>query len=65
MRTECGMTQQHLADLRELHRTFIISIEKGLQNDFALTLVRLAAALSVLPAELFRAFTKYVMRSLS
>jgi hypothetical protein len=29
------------------------------------TLVRLSAALGVLPAELFRAFTKHVMRSVS
>jgi transcriptional regulator with XRE-family HTH domain len=63
MRTECGMTQQQLADLCEMHRTFIISIEKGRQNASAITLVRLAVALGVLPAELFRAFTKHVMRS--
>ena len=65
MRTERGMTQQQLADLCEMHRTFIISIEKGRQNASAITLVRLAAALGVLPAELFRAFTKHVMRSVS
>jgi transcriptional regulator with XRE-family HTH domain len=65
MRTERGMTQQQLADLCEMHRTFIISIEKGRQNASAITLVRLAAALDVLPAELFRAFTKHVMRSVS
>jgi transcriptional regulator with XRE-family HTH domain len=65
MRTVRGMTQQQLADLCEMHRTFIISIEKGRQNASALTLVRLAAALGVLPAELFRAFTKHVMRSVS
>jgi hypothetical protein len=45
--------------------TVIISIEKGLQNASAITLVRLAAALGVLPAELFRTFTKHVMRSVS
>jgi hypothetical protein len=35
----------------------------GRQNASAITLVRLAAALGVLPAELFRAFSKHVMRS--
>ncbi|MGH9423495.1 MAG: helix-turn-helix domain-containing protein [Thermoanaerobaculia bacterium] len=65
MRIERGMTQQQLADLCEMHRTFIISIEKGRQNATAVTLVRLAAALGVLPAELFRTFTKHVMRSVS
>lgn len=63
MRNERGMTQQQLADLCEMHRTFIISIEKGRQSASAITLVRLAAALGVLPAELFRAFSKHVMRS--
>lgn len=63
IRTERGMTQQQLADLCELHRTFIISIEKGRQNASAITLLRLAAALDVLPADLFRAFSKHVMRS--
>ena len=62
IRTERGMTQQQLADLCELHRTFIISIEKSRQNASAITLVRLAAALGVLP--LFRAFSKHVMRSM-
>ena len=65
MRTERGMTPQQLADLCEMHRTFIISIKKGRQNASALTLVRLAAALGVLPGELFRAITKHVMRSVS
>ena len=32
LRTERGMTQQQLADLCELHRTFITSIEKGRRN---------------------------------
>jgi DNA-binding XRE family transcriptional regulator len=41
MRTERGMTQQQLADLCELHRTFIISIEKGRQNASAITPRRL------------------------
>jgi DNA-binding XRE family transcriptional regulator len=41
MRTVRGMTQQQLADLCEMHRTFIISIEKGRQNASAITLVRL------------------------
>lgn len=63
MHNERGMTQQQLADLCEMHRTFIISIEKGRQNASAITLVRLAAALGVLPAERFRAFSKHVMRS--
>lgn len=64
IRIERGMTQQQLADLCGRHRTFIISIEKGRQNASALTLIRLASALRVLPSELFVKFTKHVMRSL-
>lgn len=64
IRIERGMTQQQLADLCERHRTFIISIEKGRQNASALTLFRVASALRVLPSELFRRFTKQVMRTL-
>jgi hypothetical protein len=37
---------------------------EGRQNASAITLVRLAAALGVLPAELFRTFSKHVMRSM-
>jgi transcriptional regulator with XRE-family HTH domain len=59
-----GMTQQQLADLCGLHRTFIISIEKGRQNASVNTLVRLAAGLRVLPSELLRGFSKQVMRDL-
>jgi len=64
LRIERGITQQQLADLCGRHRTFIISIEKGRQNASALTIVRLAAALRVLPGELFRGFSRQVMRSL-
>lgn len=64
IRMERGMTQQQLADLCGRHRTFIISIEKGRQNASALTLIRIASALRVLPSELFEKFTKQVMRSL-
>jgi len=64
IRIEHGMTQQQLADLCGRHRTFIIAIEKGRQNASALTLIRLASALRVLPSELLVRFTKQVMRSL-
>ena len=65
IRLEQRMTQQQLADLAGLHRTFIISIEKGRQNLSAMTLIRLADALGVLPPELFRGFTRKVMHSLT
>jgi transcriptional regulator with XRE-family HTH domain len=64
IRIERGMTQQQLADLCGRHRTFIVAIEKGRQNASTLTLVRVAAALRVLPSDLFVKFTKSVMRAL-
>lgn len=64
IRLSRGMTQQQLADLSEMNRTFIVAVEKGRQNASALTLVRIAAALDVLPAELFRGCTKQRMRTL-
>lgn len=64
IRVDRGMTQQQLADLCGVHRTFVIAVEKGRQNASALTLVKLAAALRVLPADLFRHFTRSVMRGI-
>lgn len=57
-----GLTQQELADRCGFNRTFIIAIEKGRQNASAMTLVTLSAALDVRPSELFRGFTRAVMR---
>jgi transcriptional regulator with XRE-family HTH domain len=65
IRLEQRMTQQQLADLAGLHRTFIISIEKGRQNLSAMTLIRLADALGVLPPELLRGFSRKVMHGLT
>jgi len=65
IRLERGMTQQQLADLSGMHRTFLISIEKGRQNASALTLIRLASALHVTPADLFRGFSRSVTRNVA
>lgn len=64
IRTDRSLTQQELADHCGFNRTFIIAIEKGRQNASAITLVRIAQALGVLPSELFRSFTKATMRRL-
>lgn len=64
-RRERGLTQQQLADLCGLHRTFVIAIEKGRQNASAATIIRLAIALGVVPGDLFRHFTRQTMKSLS
>lgn len=64
IRVERGMTQEQLAHLADMHRSFIISIEKGRQNASVITLTRLATALRVLPSDLLRGVTKSVMRNL-
>lgn len=57
-----GLTQQELADLCGFNRTLIVAIEKGRQNCSTMSLMKIAKALDVSPSDLFRAFTKPVMR---
>jgi transcriptional regulator with XRE-family HTH domain len=54
LRIERGLSQESLADLADLHATFISKVERGVQNVSLLTVERLAKALKVRPAELFR-----------
>jgi transcriptional regulator with XRE-family HTH domain len=61
LRLERGMSQQQLADAGGFERVFIIAIEKGRQNASARTLLKLAAALRVQPADLFTGFSKRAM----
>lgn len=62
IRREKGLTQEQLADLCGMHRSFVIAVEKGRQNATTMTLIRIAAALRVLPAELFRRFNRQTMK---
>ena len=48
-----GLTQQELADLANLHRNYILSIEKGDRNLSILTLEKIAKALNIEPRKLF------------
>lgn len=52
LREEQGWTQAHLAELCELHRTFIGSVERGERNVSILNLRTIARALRVGVAEL-------------
>ena len=65
IRTQQGLTQQEVADLCGVNRTFIIAVEKGRQNASAMTLIKISAALGVLPAEIFRAFSEATMRAIT
>jgi transcriptional regulator with XRE-family HTH domain len=52
VRSELGISQERLADLALLHRTYISSVERGQRNVTIETVERLALALSVPMREL-------------
>jgi len=52
VRQSKGYSQEHLAELAGLHRTYIGSIERGERNVSLLNIGKLAKALEVTPAKL-------------
>lgn len=62
IRKDRQLTQEELSTRCGFNRTFIVAVERGRQNASAMTLITIAAALGVLPSELFRSFTKATMR---
>jgi transcriptional regulator with XRE-family HTH domain len=52
IRQERGLSQEQLADLAKLHRTYIGGIERGERNVSLNNLARIAEALGVSPADL-------------
>lgn len=47
-----GFSQEALADLAGLHRTYVSSAERGLRNVSLTNILRLAKALDVTPGQL-------------
>jgi transcriptional regulator with XRE-family HTH domain len=56
LRTDRGLSQEALADLAGLHRTYIGSVERGEQNLSLLNIERLAVTLGVSLFQLFAPF---------
>ncbi|RJP53407.1 MAG: XRE family transcriptional regulator [Anaerolineaceae bacterium] len=65
IREQKGLSQEALADLCYLHRTYIGGIERGERNVGLLNLLRLSKALKVLPSELLQDFDKKTMNAVS
>jgi transcriptional regulator with XRE-family HTH domain len=51
-RTELGLSQEALADIAQLHWTFVGQVERGRRNLTLHNILKLAAALQVDPGEL-------------
>lgn len=49
-----GLSQQELAGLAGLHRTYVSDIERGARNPTVGTILRIAQALQIQPSRLFR-----------
>jgi transcriptional regulator with XRE-family HTH domain len=54
-REELGLTQEELAERAGIHRTYLSDVERGARNLSLVNIERLAAALALTMAELFRA----------
>jgi len=52
LRAERGISQEGLADLAGLHRTYVGGIERGERNPSYRNILKLARALGVRPSEL-------------
>jgi transcriptional regulator with XRE-family HTH domain len=53
-RAKRGISQEQLADLAELDRTYISGVERGIRNISLLNIVKIADALEVNPSELLK-----------
>ncbi len=57
LRTEAGLSQEALGDIATVHRTYVSLLERGDATPTLYSVVRLAEALAIDPAELVRGLT--------
>ena len=53
LREAIGLSQEDLAEVCELHRTYISGVERGVRNPTVAVVFKLAQGLGVSPADLF------------
>jgi transcriptional regulator with XRE-family HTH domain len=54
LRNEKGWSQEEFADKAGLHRTYVSGVERGVRNPTITIVAKLAGALGVQPADLFK-----------
>jgi len=54
LRNEKGISQEKLAELSDLHRTYISDVERGARNVSLVNIVKIAEGLKVEISELFK-----------
>jgi transcriptional regulator with XRE-family HTH domain len=59
-RLKRGLSQERLAELAQVHRTYIGDVERGKRNIALVNITRLAKALKVTPSELVRAMEDFL-----
>jgi transcriptional regulator with XRE-family HTH domain len=55
-RRKIGLSQEKLAEIADLHRTYVSDIERGNRNVSLTNILKLCTALQIAPAKLFKHF---------